>query len=399
MQTQRYGMNIFSLLALGIGSIVGAGIFALLGQIEVQSGAWSYWSFILAGIVALFSGYSYARLNRAYPEAGGLSDYFHFAFKYKWIAGPLSILYLLTSAVSISMMAKSFGIYMDEFLAHLSVHINSVNLFATALIVVLGFLNMMSASDVGRTEMIFVGIKMIILVGLVLIAFYQLTPHTPVIETKPASLTFLGSIGIAFFAYAGYGVLTNAAKDVQNPRFTIALAIYLTLIIVMMLYLGLVFVTLHYVTPAELAANPNITVAIAAQKLLGSWGYGIISLTAVLAFISGINATFYSMFRIALDLSKRAELPKVYQKPFWRMGTWGDLCVVVLIVLATLYFDFSAIVNLSSGAFLVCYLAVFVASWILRQKSNAFAPALILGFLLMLAVFIGFIVSLLPVSI
>lgn len=67
MQTQRYGMNIFSLLALGIGSIVGAGIFALLGQIEVQSGAWSYWTFILAGIVALFSGYSYARLNRAYP--------------------------------------------------------------------------------------------------------------------------------------------------------------------------------------------------------------------------------------------------------------------------------------------------------------------------------------------
>ena len=72
------------------------------------------------------------------------------------------------------------------------------------------------------------------------------------------------------------------------------------------------------------------------------------------------------------------------------------MVVVGLIILATLYFDFSAIVNLSSGAFLICYLAVFVASWILRRKSNAFAPALIVGFILMLAVFISFIVSLLP---
>lgn len=72
--------------------------------------------------------------------------------------------------------------------------------------------------------------------------------------------------------------------------------------------------TLHYVTPAELVANPNITVAVAAQKLLGNWGYGIISLTAVLAFISGINATFYSMFRIGLALSQRGGIAQIISK-------------------------------------------------------------------------------------
>ena len=101
MLQNKSSMNLLNIVALGIGSIVGAGIFALLGEVILQAGNLSY----------MFSGYSYARLAGRYHTAGGLTDYFHIAFPEKWISGGLSVVYMLTSAISISMMAKAFGIY------------------------------------------------------------------------------------------------------------------------------------------------------------------------------------------------------------------------------------------------------------------------------------------------
>lgn len=84
MQLKKYGLNLISVTALGIGSVVGAGIFALLGQVIMMAGDQTYYAFIIAGVAALFSGYSYSRLAAAYPDSGGLTDYFHIAFKKRW---------------------------------------------------------------------------------------------------------------------------------------------------------------------------------------------------------------------------------------------------------------------------------------------------------------------------
>ncbi len=115
MQLKKYGLNLISVTALGIGSVVGAGIFALLGQVIMMAGDQTYYAFIIAGVAALFSGYSYSRLAAAYPDSGGLTDYFHIAFKKRWVVGTFSLIYMMTSAVSICMMAKSFGIYIMGF--------------------------------------------------------------------------------------------------------------------------------------------------------------------------------------------------------------------------------------------------------------------------------------------
>lgn len=108
---QKNDMSFINVVAIGIGSIVGAGIFALLGQVILISRLWTYASFLIAGIAAMFSGYSYAKLSAKFPVSGGLTDFFHIAYKNRWLSGGLTILYMLTSAISISMMAKSFGIY------------------------------------------------------------------------------------------------------------------------------------------------------------------------------------------------------------------------------------------------------------------------------------------------
>lgn len=393
---QKKDLSLLNVVSLGIGSIVGAGIFALLGQVILLAGDRTYYAFIIAGVAAIFSGYSYAKLAGRYHSSGGLTAYFHIAFPQKFVSGGLSIIYVLTEAISISMIAKAFGIYITELFNQIPPSDLWVNLLATLLIAGLAFLNMMQASDVGRSETVIVIIKMAILFALVIAAFFQ-----PGLQIHPEafsgeSMDFMRSIGVTFFAYAGYGVITNATPNVKKPQKTIEWAIYLTLIIVMTLYIGLAWVVLNFIPTAHLLVNAETSVADVAHKLLGAGGYAFIYLAAVLAFISGINATFFSIFRISNSLAQQTILPRFMIKRFWREGTLGSVINSALIIFVTLFFDFSSIVNLSSAAYLVSYLGIFAANWKLRTETKSSPTVIVIGSLLMLFILAAFIISLIP---
>lgn len=392
---KHFSLGLASAVALGIGSIVGAGIFALLGQVVLLAGDLTYLSFLVSGVIACLCGYTYAKLASVYPQAGGLTDYFHNAFKSKWISGGLSLIYYFTSAVSVCTMAKSFGIYADQLFPDSWSHVWIINGFAAALILGLGFFNMMNAGDVGRLETVLVALKVGIMCVLIAAAVLLIKSAPDIVRPAyPHTMDFFRSVGITFFAYAGFGVITNAAGDVKNPQKTITYAIYLTLGIVVLLYMGLAFVVLNYIPLAEFNQNADTAVAVAADRLLGRAGYVVLYLAAVMAFITGISASFFSLFRISRSLSFQGVLPRFYKEQFWRKGSWGNLLSVCLITLATVTFDFSAIVNLSSGAYLVSYLGIFIAGWVLRRKIAAYNPLIIIGFCAMSAVLIGFLISL-----
>lgn len=394
MRARRFDLNLLSVIAIGIGSIVGAGIFALLGEVILSAGDLTYYAFLIAGIIAMLCGYSYAKLAAVYPQSGGLTDYFYHAFPSKVISGGFSILYWLTSSVSVCMLAKSFGLYMLNLFHPVYDPTLFADFFAVVLIVTQAFLNMAGADDVGKAELLLVGIKVAILFILIVTAF---AAFDGTIQTHPVTVTggsFFKSIGITFFAYAGFGVITNAAADVARPQKTITHAIYLTLFIVMALYMSLAFVVLNFVPLKELMAGADTAVTAAAERLMGVWGYALLYLAAVIAFVSGVSATFFSTFRISQSLAHQGILPRFYAEKFWRHGSWGNLLSVVLIMAATVSFDFNAIVNLSSGAFLVSYLAIFIANWVLREKTKPSAVLTWGGFILLSGVFIGFIYGL-----
>lgn len=396
MLQNKSSMNLLNIVALGIGSIVGAGIFALLGQVILLSGHKAYYSFIIAGVTAMFSGYSYARLAGRYHTAGGLTDYFHIAFPEKWISGGLSVVYMLTSAISISMMAKAFGIYATELFDRIPPTPLWINSFAALLIISLAFLNMLQASDVGRSETLIVGIKMTILLVLIVVAFARPEMKLAPVDFRAGPTDFLRSIGITFFAYAGYGVITNATPYVKNPHKTIERGIFLTLGIIILFYLGLTYVVLNYTSSGDLLHNTDTAVTAVADRLIGSWGYAFMFLAAVLAFVSGINATFFSIFRISRSLGEQKVLPAIYERKFWRQGTWGNFTTTALIIAATVAFDFSSIVNLSSAAYLVSYLGIFAADWRLRKETESSPAVILVGMTLMILILVAFIVSILP---
>ena len=393
MPSQKNHLSLINIVSLGIGSIIGAGIFALLGQVVILSGEMTYYAFLIAGIAAMFSGYSYSKLAGRYHGAGGLTDYFHFAFPQHAVSGTLTMIYLLTSVASIAMISKAFGIYITEAFGHPPQAIFWVNTFAILLTVFLSLLNMLQVGDVGRFETLFVFLKISIMVILVIVALFHLDTMVTPLTAEPDGMSFLRSVGITFFAYTGYEVITNATPYVSKPKRTIELGIYLTLTIVMAIYISLAFVVINFTPAAELLHNPETAVANIAAKFMGHTGYVFMFLAAILAFITGNNATFFSIFRINNALCKQGILPKIFLKKLWRQGNIGSVALTLLVIIALLTLNFNAIVNLSCSAYLVSYLGIFAANWKLRKETGSSAFIIILGTIITLLILIAFIAS------
>lgn len=361
-------MTTINVASLGIGSMVGAGIFALLGQVILSAGNLTYVAFLFAGFVALLCGYSYARLSQVYPQSGGIIEYFNQAFSSRFLAGLMSLIYLLTLAVSISMLASSFGIYMTSLL-HMPGKFTAV--FGTAIILILGFFNLKKSTTVGRLETILVIIKISVLLTLVALGAYHFFDHTMVVHNNLPTTNFWSAVAFAFFAYAGFGVMTNASQNVDNPQKTITRAIYSALIVVILLYCALAFVVLNFVDAGALHTNINTAVSTAADMFIGKYGFIIMSAAGLIAIASGMNALIYSSLKIIESMSNYNELPKMANTNITPRITFGFMTLIILTSLGCIFLKFTLVSKIASATFLVSYLGLFISHFLLRKKVKA----------------------------
>jgi amino acid transporter len=363
-------MGLLSVTSLGIGAMVGAGIFALLGQAAVIAGSQTYTAFLLGGLVAALSGYSYAQLAIRYPDAGGVATYFDEAFGGRRLSGTLSLVYLITMAFTVALVAKAFGAYAAPLITGGSDPI-WIDIFASGLIVVMTLLNFIGAGLVGKAEIVLVGVKLVILTGLMIAGAVGMMGKPAVVHAHPGMTGVVGCVGLTFLAYAGYSVMANAAGSVAKPKRTIPAAIYLAIGAVIILYTGLAVVVLASVTPEQLATNSNVAVAEAARPVFGNAGYVIVSIGALLATASGVNAWIFSALKMSSEEARESQLPRMFRKVLWRKGTEGLLALVVAVLLLTNIFDLSALASIAGITFLITYLAVHVANWLLIEETKS----------------------------
>lgn len=394
-------MNLWSVTALGIGSMIGAGIFTLLGQATLLAGRDVVLSFLLAGVVALFSGYSYARLAARFPTSGGIMDYFAQGFS-PLVAGSLSLLYLITLAISISMLAKTFGEYAGSMLMAGSGHGVGKKILvggcSAGVVVLLTGLNMYGSAAVGRAEGLLVAIKLVILLVLIVAGLPNLDFARVYSEPQPGTLPFFGSVGLTFFAFAGFGMMTNAAANVAKPKVTIPIAIFLAISIVIVVYVALSLVVLGNIDYADMKMYADTAVAQAAKPVLGQAGFFIVSCAALLATTSGINAMLFSSMNIADAMAKKGQLPRIFSRVLWRQGSWGLALAVLAVIVVTLTLDLSLIATVASSTFLLCYLAIFLVHGRMYKETESSLAVIGVGFSAMFLVFVAFMQSLWSVS-
>ena len=388
---KKKNIGVFGVAALGIGSMVGAGVFALLGQIGLYVGPHAWLVFILSGIIALFSGYSYSRLSAHYPTRGGVTDFFRLGFSSERTERSFSILYLLTIVITLSLIGKAFGAYLNHVLGNPEDSL-WVNIFSSGIIILLMLINLMGSKVVGRIEIVLVVIKLLILSGFIIAGSLTLKPEMLTSHASLSTPSFFGAMGLAFFAYSGYGLMASAAKDIKDPERNMPKAFMLSIGIVMILYIILSLVVLGNISPKVLAEYSDTAVAQAAEPILGHWGFVLISFAALVATASSITANIFSLFNISQEMGNTGTLPKMFTTPLAK-GTQGFYLLVAVVLILTNLFNLSAIANVASATFLICYLAVFWASFKVRKEIHAKTWVLIAGFISMMIIFIMFIES------
>ena len=357
----RRTLGLASTVAIGIGGMVGGGIFAVLGlSIELARGA-APMAFLIAGGVALLTATSYARLSVAYPSRGGTVTFLNETFGSGVFVGGLNILLWLSYVVMISLYATAFAGYADSLLpGHPSELVD--HLIVSGIIIVIAILNIARASIVGGAEEWIVAAKVAILVLVVAAAFHgthwsRLSP-----SEWPDPLAIIGGGMVIFVAYEGFELISNAAEDVRNPRQTLPRALYLSVGIVIALYVLVAIVTVGTLTISQVRDASSHVLAEAARPSLGQAGFVLVAVAALLSTTSAINATLYGTARLSWTIARSGELPEAFDKKVWDRPVEGLLVTTGLTLVVANAFNLNSIALTGSAAFLIIFAAVNAAA-------------------------------------
>jgi len=360
--------NTFSAAMLGIGSMVGAGIFIVIGQAGSIAGNIVWISFIFGGIAALLSGYSLAKLALRFPSRGGIIEYIIQEYKENIFSGTLSIMFYFAQLIAIAAVAKSFGEYGARLFGYDSQKI--INIFSVSVVAVFTLINLIGASLVAKSENIIVGIKLSILFVFTTAALFYINPSYLSVEKMPPVSDMFYAIGLTFFAYQGFSVITNTVEDMQNPKKTMLKAMILAIGIVMILYVATSIAVLGNLPLHEVIEAKDYALAKAAEPVFGEWGFKIMAITALIATSSAINATLYSTAEISYTLAKKGDLPKLYEYNIFNSYE-GLLISSFAVIPMILFFNLSQITTVAALSVLIIQGFVHLGHLFIIKKTDA----------------------------
>jgi amino acid transporter len=308
---------------LGIGSMVGAGIFALFGETGAIAGAAVWVSFLVGGIIALLQGYSFAKLGARYPSAGGMIDWIVRGYGSGLFTGGVVVLIYFAVIIVTAMVAVSFGNYATSLFFGADAPQYWVNIFTSAIIILLTMLNIVGAEAVSKAQSIIVSIVLVVLSGFAIAMLTQLNPALLAPAEYPSTSYILASVALTFFAYLGFGVLAFTGGDLVEPEKNLPRAMYISLGFTMLLYVALAIGVFGTLTVEEVIANADTALAVAALPIFGQAGYTMISIAAIFATTGATNSQLYATIGATYAMAKDGHLPPVFAKQRRRGGTQG----------------------------------------------------------------------------
>lgn len=366
-------MTLARATSLGIGSMVGAGIFALLGEVGASAGSAVWMAFLAGGIVALLNGYSYGRLGARYPSAGGPVDYLARGYGVGVFSGGLSLFYYAAAIIGMAMVARAFGSYGAALIgpsaASSSLVVGSL---AALIVVLLAVVNAAGSASVGKLELVVVAIKLSVLALFIVGGAFGVTAKLFASEfSAPEPGALVVAVGFAFFAYTGFGVVTNAAGEMANPQTELPRALMTSIVIVIALYVAIALVAFGSLPVAEILKDKDTALAVAARPVFGSAGFTVMAIAAMLATASAINATLYGSTNVSYVLAKRGQLPEGFDRRVWRTAPEGLFITVGLVLLFATVLNLAQVAALGSLAALLVYVAVGIGHIRLRETTGA----------------------------
>ena len=370
MHISKKPIGFWSAVSMGIGAMVGAGIFALLGEASAISGNAVYLSFIVGGVIALFSGYSLGKLGARYPSSGGIIEYLSQAFGSGLFTGSMGIMLYFAAIIILSLIAKAFGNYAITFLPSKINHSLWQQIFSMGIIVLFVLINLKGAKDVAIWEKITVGIKFVVLAGLSIAGIMTLNPELLSPAHYPPTGDIFFSLSITFLAYEGFRVVTNVAEDMPNPSKTLPRAMMMAILLVMLLYVAVAIAVFGNLPIDRVIATKDFALAEVALPIFGPIGFTVVAIAALVATASAINANLYAVTNISYKLAKDGELPAAFRKPI-AQSKEGVVISGLLIIISLPLFDLSEIAAIGSISILFIHTVTHIGHLTLISETKA----------------------------
>ena len=356
----RYKKNSITLVGavgLGTGVMISAGIFALMGQVAELGGKWFPLIFILGGVVTIFSAYSYIKLSNAYPSAGGIGMYLVTEYGKGNLAAFAALLMAFSMVINQSLVARTFGTYTLQLF-----NADANSLWVPGLgvgLLILAFLVNISGNKFIQTFTSFFSILKII--GLLIFAGAGLLltnfAISPAESTTQAADTtvmgFIAAIALTILSFKGFTTITNQGAEIVKPHKNIGRAITFSIIISLIVYILLAWTVSSNLPLNEIIEKQNYALAAAAEPALGELGVWFTVIVAIIATISGIIVSVFSVSRMLAMLTDMKLIPHSHFHMPGDIQTHTLVYTVVIAMVLTVSFDLSRIASMGAILYLI----------------------------------------------
>ncbi|PJI08722.1 MULTISPECIES: APC family permease [Clostridium] len=367
----------FDLAALGIGSVVGTGIFVSTGQGAKLAGPAVIISFIVAAITSGLCALTYSELSSMFPVSGSTYSYSYIAFGevVAWIIGWDLILEYLVAAASVSSawsgtligILKDYNINLPFVLTNSPLTGGIVDLPAVIITAVVTWLLYVGVSESAKVNNIIVGLKICI----ILLFIFLGVSHINVANYHPFSpygtKGIMSGAAIIFFTFIGFDAISTASEETKNPKKDVPMGLMICLSVVVVLYLAVAFVLTGIVSFKQIDVNNALPGALSHIGI--TWGSAIVGVGAVIGMISSLLVTLYGQIRIFMVMSRDGLLPNAFSKINKNHSTPG-LCTIITGIVTALFAGFlplNVIIELCNIGTLFAFVLVSLGVIVLRH--------------------------------
>jgi amino acid transporter len=375
---------------IGVGAMVGAGIFALLGAAGEVAGSAVWISFLLAGVVAALQGYSFARLGARFPSAGGFLEYVVRGWGQGHFTGVIAWMLFAVNAIITAMVAASFGSYASAAAAD---NEDWVKPFAVLVILVMSALNILGSHTVARAQTVVVVVVVGILTVFAIATLSNLHPHLLAFSGYPSFADIVSSVALTFFAFLGFGVITFTAKDLADPQRELPRAVYLALAIATVVYVAVAIGVFGTLTVQEVVDSGGTALAVAAEPVLGSTGYWLMTVTALFATAGATNSGLYPATGLCEEMTAAGQFPPVMGRRVGGRAPVGIVATASAAIVLAVFFDLTSIASIGSAVALVVFTLVTLGHFRIRHETGAHGWLLIVADLSTVVVLASFAVT------
>jgi APA family basic amino acid/polyamine antiporter len=356
-------LGLFHTTMYGVGLILGAGIYALIGDAAGEAGNSVWISFVLAAISAIFTGLSYAELSSMYPKAAAEYSFVKNAFRNNFVAFLVGWLTLFVAVISAATIALGFGGYLTQLFQI------PIVLAAIMIIIILTFVNYFGIRESSSMNIIFTIIEA---VGLGIVIWVGLSITGIEIDYFDAPHGFSGifsAFTLVFFAYIGFENIANIAEEIKNPRKVLPRAIILAITITAIVYILVSISAVRVLEWQELGASVAPLADVIKKSLGPEWGFGIL-IIALFATTNTVLIMLVSGSRILYGVSLDNALPGIFSIIHQKRKTPWIAVIVIGTLSASFVFigDIGTVANISVFAIIMVFVLVNLALIWLRYK-------------------------------